>query len=334
MAVLVTGGAGYIGSATVEMLRAGGESVVVLDNLVYGHRAAVHESVPFFQGDIGDAELVTRIAREYSVDACIHFAAYAYVGESVQEPSKYFDNNTVRGLKFLDALRAANVGNIVFSSTCATYGEPQRMPLDEDHPQNPVNPYGWSKFMMERILESFDTAYGIKSVALRYFNASGALPAGEGMEARGEDHTPETHLIPLVLDVALGKREHIAVFGEDYATDDGTAVRDYIHVADLGQAHIAAIEHLRGGGSSEHINLGNGSGYSVLQVIETAREVTGKEIAVQMQPRRAGDASRLIANAERARRVLAWQPKYPDLKTIVQTAWQWHETHPDGYNDK
>ena len=334
MAILVTGGAGYIGSATVEMLRASGERVVVLDNLVYGHRAAVHQSVPFFQGDIGDAELIARLAREYSLDSCIHFAAYAYVGESVEEPSKYFDNNTARGLRLLDALRENGVKNVVFSSTCATYGEPQKMPIDENHPQNPVNPYGWSKFMMERILESFDTAYKMKFVALRYFNASGALPAENGIEARGEDHTPETHLIPLVLDVALGKRKFISVFGDDYPTDDGTAVRDYIHVADLGQAHIAAISHLRDDGSSQFINLGNGSGYSVLQVIEAARRITGQEIAVKMEPRRAGDASRLIADAQKARRVLAWQPRYPQLETIVETAWQWHQSHPNGYDEK
>lgn len=329
MAILVTGGAGYIGSATVELLRRAGESVVVLDNLCYGHREAVDESVPFYEGDIGDSDLIGDIAREHGIEACVHFAAFAYVGESVQQPGMYFENNTAQTLALLESLRATGTKKFIFSSTCATYGEPQYVPLDEAHPQSPVNPYGWSKFMVERILESFDTAHGMKFVALRYFNASGAMVHGDTL--RGEDHDPETHLLPLVLQVALGQREKISIFGEDYPTPDGTAIRDYIHIEDLGQAHQLALEYLRKGGDSQFVNLGNGAGYSVLEVVETARQVTGKDIPVEMQPRRAGDPSRLIAIADKAKNVLGWNPQYPDLKTIVESAWRWHETHPNGY---
>jgi len=329
MAILVTGGAGYIGSATAELLRRSGESVVVLDNLCYGHREALDESIPFYEGDIGDSELIGDIAREHGIDACIHFAAFAFVGESVEQPGMYFENNVAQTLALLESLRAVGTKKFIFSSTCATYGEPQYVPIDEAHPQNPVNPYGWSKFMVERMLEAFDLAHNMKFVALRYFNASGASVSGS--TPRGEDHDPETHLIPLVLQVALGQREKIAIFGEDYPTPDGTAIRDYIHIEDLGQAHHQALEYLRNGGDSQFINLGNGAGYSVLEVVETARQVTGKEIPVEIQPRRAGDPSRLIAVADKAKNVLGWQPKYPDLKTIVESAWQWHESHPNGY---
>ena len=329
MAILVTGGAGYIGSATAELLRRAGESVVVLDNLCFGHREALDESIPFYEGDIGDSELIGDIAREHGIDACIHFAAFAFVGESVEQPGMYFENNVAQTLALLESLRAVGTKKFIFSSTCATYGEPQYVPIDEAHPQNPVNPYGWSKFMVERMLEAFDTAHDMKFVALRYFNASGA--SVNGSTPRGEDHDPETHLIPLVLQVALGQREKIAIFGEDYPTPDDTAIRDYIHIEDLGQAHQQALEYLRQGGDSQFVNLGNGAGYSVLEVIETARQVTGKEIPVEMQPRRAGDPSRLIAIADKAKNVLGWQPQYPDLKTIIESAWQWHESHPNGY---
>src|SRR5690606_9127190 len=236
MAILVTGGAGYIGSATVELLRRKGEKVVVLDNLCYGHRAALDESVPFYEGDIGDSELIGDIAREHGIEACIHFAAFAYVGESVEQPGMYFENNTAQTLALLESLRAVGAKKFIFSSTCATYGEPQYVPLDEAHPQSPAKPYGWSKFMVERILDSYDRAHGLTFVALRYFNASGAIV--DGSTPRGEDHDPETHLIPLIMQVALGQRSHISVFGEDYPTPDGTAIRDYIHIEDLGQAHL------------------------------------------------------------------------------------------------
>lgn len=330
MAILVTGGAGYIGSATVELLRRRNERVVVLDNLSYGHRAAIDGSVPFYEGDIGDRALVEKIAREQDgIEACIHFAAFASVGESVEQPAKYFENNFCGTLALLEAVRAAGAQKFIFSSTCATYGEPQYMPMDEAHPQQPVNPYGWSKFMVERALESYDLAYGFRFVALRYFNAASAM--WNGKIWRGEDHDPEAHLVPLVIQTALGQREKISVFGSDYPTPDGTAIRDYIHIEDLGQAHVRALEYLREGGSSEFVNLGNGAGYSVLEVIETVRKVSGKEIPATMEPRRAGDPSRLIAVADKARRVLGWQPEYPDLESIVQGAWQWHSKHPNGY---
>lgn len=332
MAILVTGGAGYIGSATVELLRRRGENVVVLDNLCYGHRAALDERVPFYQGDIGNGALIGKIAREHGIEACIHFAAFAYVGESVEQPGKYFANNTAQTLALLEALREAGIGKFIFSSTCATYGEPQYVPIDEAHPQNPANPYGWSKFMVERILESYERAHDFRFVALRYFNASGAMIGGD--VPRGEDHDPETHLIPLIMQVALGQREQIAVFGSDYPTPDGTAIRDYIHIEDLGQAHLQALEYLRGGGACEFVNLGNGAGYSVLEVVEAVRRVSGKTIPVKMEGRRTGDPSRLIAAADKAHRVLGWQPQYPDLESIVQSAWQWHCSHPNGYGEK
>lgn len=323
--ILVTGGAGYIGSVTTELLRARGERVVVLDNLSRGHRAAVAPEIPFYQGDIGDRELVARIVREHKIEACVHFAAFAYVGESVAEPARYFENNVGQGIALLDALRTAGVRRLVFSSTCATYGEPQRIPIDEDHPQAPTNPYGWSKLFMERIMESYDRAYGLKFVALRYFNAAGATPQ------RGECHDPETHLLPNVLAAARGHLPAVSVFGDQYPTPDGTAIRDYIHVADLGTAHILALDYLCTGGASERINLGNGHGYSVLEVIETARQVTGRPIEIKIEPPRPGDPSHLVANAEKARQLLGWQPAKPDLATIIRTDWEWRSKHPQGY---
>ncbi|MEO6725559.1 MAG: UDP-glucose 4-epimerase GalE, partial [Blastocatellia bacterium] len=255
MAILVTGGAGYIGSVTVEMLREKGEQVVVLDNLFRGHRAAVDASVPFYEGNVGDRALVSRICQQHDIEACIHFAALAYVGESVAQPKLYFENNVGQGIALLDALLESGVRRFVFSSTCATYGEPVRMTIDEQHPQQPTNPYGWSKLFLEKILNSYDQAYALKFVALRYFNAAGAIAM------RGEDHAPETHIIPNVLNAATGKLPHVPVFGGEYPTPDGTAIRDYIHVADLGTAHILALDHLRSDGQSECINLGNGQGY-------------------------------------------------------------------------
>lgn len=325
MAILVTGGAGYIGSVMVDQLVERGEQVVVLDDVSRGHHGALDESVPFYKGQTGDRELVGRVCREHAVEACIHFAALAYVGESVAEPKLYFDNNVAQGLALLDALLAAGVGRFVFSSTCATYGEPVRVPIDEGHPQSPVNPYGWSKFFMEKILQAYDRAYGLKFVALRYFNAAGATAR------RGEQHEPETHLIPNVLAAAAGKLPFVSVFGGDYPTPDGTCIRDYIHVTDLCSAHTLALEHLRRGGASEFINLGNGHGYSVLEVIETARRVTGRAVEVRMEQARAGDPARLVADASKARAVLGWRTEYPELEAIIGTAWDWHRTHPEGY---
>ncbi|HZS03575.1 MAG TPA: UDP-glucose 4-epimerase GalE [Blastocatellia bacterium] len=325
MAILVTGGAGYIGSVTVELLREQREEVVVLDNLSRGHRAAVAAEIPFYEGDIGDTGLVEGITQSHPIEACVHFAAFAYVGESVAEPARYFENNVAQGVRLLNALLSAGVRQVVFSSTCATYGEPQRTPIDETHPQQPTSPYGWSKLMMERILESYDAAYGMKFVALRYFNAAGATAH------RGEHHEPETHLIPNVLAAAQRKLPHVPVFGDDYATRDGTAVRDYIHVADLAAAHALALRRLRSGAESECLNLGNGQGYSVLEVIESARRVTGEQIEIRMEPRRPGDPSHLVADAAMARAVLAWQPRRPLLDDIIRTAWEWRLAHPRGY---
>ncbi|HJU54700.1 MAG TPA: UDP-glucose 4-epimerase GalE [Pyrinomonadaceae bacterium] len=327
MAILVTGGAGYIGSVTTELLRGRGEEVVVLDNLARGHRGAVAPEVPFYEGNIGDAELVASIVREHNVDACVHFAAFAYVGESVTQPALYYENNVEQGVRLLGALIEAGARRVVFSSTCATYGEPQRMPIDEEHPQSPTNPYGWSKLFVERIMADYDRAYDLKFVALRYFNASGAIPE------RGEHHEPETHLIPLVLRAAQGGIPAVTVFGSDYPTPDGTCVRDYIHVADLAEAHALALDYLRAGGASTAINLGNGQGYSVLEVVEAARRVTNREIRVEMQGRRAGDPSHLVADARRAREVLGWQPRVPDIAAIISSAWDWHTNHPRGYDE-
>lgn len=318
MTILITGGAGYIGSVTTELLRARGEQVVVLDNLSRGYRDAVAPEIPFYEGNIGDRELVTRIVGEHKIDACVHFAAFAYVGESVSQPALYYENNVSQGINLLSALVTAGVRKFVFSSTCATYGEPQQIPIDETHPQLPANPYGWSKLFVERILADYDRAYDLKFVALRYFNASGASPD------RGERHEPETHLIPLVLQAAQKKIHHVTVFGNDYPTHDGTCVRDYIHVSDLGDAHALALDYLRDGGSSTAINLGNGQGYSVLEVIETSREVTGQEIPIEIEGRRAGDPSHLVADSSKARSVLGWHPQHADLTTIISSAWKWH----------
>ena len=318
MAILITGGAGYIGSVTTELLRARGERVVVLDNLSRGHRDAVAPEVPFYEGDIGDRDLVTRVVQEHGIDACIHFAAFAYVGESVNAPALYYENNVEQGIRLLGALVQSGVRQIVFSSTCATYGEPQRIPIDEQHPQVPTNPYGWSKLFIERIMSDYDHTYGLKFVALRYFNAAGAT------SERGERHDPETHLIPLVIKAAQGELERLTVFGNDYPTTDGTCVRDYIHVSDLAQAHALSLDYLRAGNASTAINLGNGKGYSVLEVVEAARAVTGREIAIEMQGRRAGDPSHLVADAAKAGAVLGWKPQRPEIAEIIGSAWKWH----------
>ncbi len=325
MAVLVTGGAGYIGSAFVGQLLDAGERVVVLDDLSRGHREAVDPRAAFEQGGTGDAALVARLVREHGIDACAHFAAFAYVGESVGEPARYYDNNFSQAAALFEALRQAGVRHVVFSSTCATYGVPQQVPIPESHPQWPINPYGWSKLFVERLLADFDRAYGLRFVALRYFNAAGATTRC------GEAHDPETHLVPLVLEAAAGQRANVTVFGNDYETPDGTAIRDYIHIEDLGEAHLLALRHLRGGGASQFLNLGNGLGYSVLEVIETAKRVTGRDVPVVMGPRREGDPPRLVGNAGRAREVLGWTPKRPQLDGIIRSAWDWMQNHPQGY---
>jgi len=319
--ILVTGGAGYIGSVTVELLRARGEHPVVLDNLSRGHRESVPSDVPFYEGNIGDRALVARITREHSVESCVHFAALAYVGESVAEPARYFENNVEQGIALLGGLLDAGVRRMVFSSSCATYGEPQQIPIPEQHPQQPANPYGWSKLLMERVLESYDHAYGLKFVALRYFNAAGAT------DSLGEHHDPETHLVPNVLLAAEGKLLVVSVFGNTYPTPDGTAIRDYVHVADLAAAHIQALDYLRAGGGSECINLGNGQGYSVLEVIETAREVTGRPIEITIEPPRPGDPARLVADARKAQALLGWRPAHADLSDIIRTDWDWRLSH-------
>jgi len=327
MSILVTGGAGYIGSVTVELLRRRGEEVVVLDDLSHGHRAALGPEVPLYHGQAGDAALVRQIAARHTLDACIHFAGFIEVGESVTEPARYFQNNTTQAMALLGALRDAGVARFVFSSTAAVYGQPKEIPIPEEHPLWPNNPYGWSKLFVERILESYDRAYGLRFVALRYFNASGATVE------HGEDHHPESHLIPNVLAAALGRRSHVSVFGQYYPTPDGTAVRDYIHVADLGSAHMLALDYLRDGGVSECINLGNGKGYSVLEVIEASRRVSGRPIEARKEPPRPGDPSHLVACADKARRVLGWEPACPNLEDIIRSAWDWRLAHPEGYKE-
>ncbi|HXQ26901.1 MAG TPA: UDP-glucose 4-epimerase GalE [Candidatus Acidoferrales bacterium] len=327
MTILVTGGAGYIGSVTVECLRAKGEQVVVLDDLFRGHRASVDREVPFYHGRVGDRALVARIAKEHKIEACVHFAALAYVGESVSEPAKYFENNVEQGVALMGALLQAGVRRVVFSSTCATYGEPKQVPIPESCPQWPVNPYGWSKLLMERLLDSYDRAYGLKFVALRYFNAAGAT------EHCGEHHEPESHLVPNVLAAALGERLEVPVFGKNYPTPDGTPIRDYVHVSDLAGAHIRALDYLREGGESDFLNLGTGHGYSVLEVIETAREVTGHPIPIRVEGPRAGDPARLVADAKKAQSVLGWKPVMSDLPSILRSQWEWRRKHPRGYSE-
>ncbi|WP_310484798.1 UDP-glucose 4-epimerase GalE [Chamaesiphon sp. VAR_48_metabat_403] len=321
--ILVTGGAGYIGAHAVKALEAKGFQVIILDNLVYGHRDPVetHLKAKLVVGDISDRSFLDKLFTDNKIDAVMHFAAFAYVGESVTDPAKYYQNNVVGTLTLLDAMRQHGIDNFIFSSTCATYGNPQYIPITEEHPQQPINPYGAGKFAVERILQDYDPAYGLKSVIFRYFNAAGADPDG----MFGEDHNPETHLIPLILQAAAGKRPAISVFGDDYETPDGTCIRDYIHVTDLAQAHVLGLEYLLQNRVSQIFNLGNGSGFSVKEVIDTAKQVTGKEIAIEQCPRRAGDPAILIGSSAKAREMLGWAPQYADLTTIVKHAWVWHQ---------
>lgn len=321
MKIFLTGGAGYIGSITSELLLDAGHQVVIFDNLERGHAEALDPRAEFMRGDLRErAEILAAMAAA-APDAVMHFAAYALVGESMQDPQLYFRNNVAGGVNLLDALLKQGVRKIIFSSTCATYGVPDRMPMTEELPQRPANPYGESKLMFEKILVWAQQLHGIEPVFLRYFNAAGAT------EKLGEDHDPETHLIPNVMRTALGKQPAVQMFGDDYETPDGTCVRDYIHIADLAQAHILALR----AGISGAFNLGNGEGFSVKQVIEASREVTGLPIPVHVAPRRPGDPPRLVAAARKAADVLGWKPKYPDLRTIIRHAWAWHRAHPRGY---
>ncbi|PTX64441.1 UDP-galactose 4-epimerase [Melghirimyces profundicolus] len=329
MAVLVTGGAGYIGSHTVVHLKERGEEVVVLDGLKTGHVGAVQGDA-FYEGDLRDGEVLERIFSGHDIDAVVHFAASSLVGESAENPLKYYDNNVYGTLCLLRKMAEHGVEKIVFSSTAAVYGEPKNIPIRETDPTRPTNPYGETKLAVEKMLAWCEKASGVRSVSLRYFNAAGALPGGQ----MGEDHDPETHLIPIVLQTALGQRESIAIFGEDYPTKDGTCIRDYIHVMDLAEAHGLALEKLRRGGGSGVYNLGNGEGFSVKEVIRVAREVTGREIPVKAAPRRSVDPAVLVASSEKARSELGWQPKYPRLEEIIESAWNWHQSHPHGYESR
>ncbi len=317
--ILVTGGAGYIGSHYVQQSVADGAEIVVLDNLAYGHREAVPEGVDLIVGDMADRGLLEELFTSHKIDAVVHFAAFAYVGESVTAPRKYYGNNTVATLNLLNTMVDYDVKKFVFSSTCATYGNPEYTPMDESHPQSPINPYGESKWFVEKILWAYSQAYGLQSAALRYFNAAGCDPEGR----IGESHDPETHLIPLILQAAQGKRDSIGIFGTDYDTPDGTCIRDYIHVLDLARAHNLALNYLAAGGESNVFNLGTGTGNSVREVIESCKQVTGLPINVVEHPRRAGDPPRLIASAAKAKSVLGWEPEYTDINKIITTAWNW-----------
>jgi UDP-glucose 4-epimerase len=326
MAIFVTGGAGYIGSHTVLYLKQRGEEVIVLDNLQKGHRDAVLDA-KFYKGDLKDDGILDQIFNTHHIDAVIHFAANSLVGESVEKPLEYYDNNVIGTYHLVKKMIEHGVKKIVFSSTAATYGNPVRVPIQEDDPTVPTNPYGDTKLAIEKMLKWADGAYGLKSVSLRYFNAAGADPEGR----IGEDHTPETHLIPIVLQVALGQRDKVSIFGDDYPTEDGTCIRDYIHVMDLAEAHYLALQKLNNTNESGVYNLGNGKGFSVKEVIETCRKVTKREIPVEIAPRRAGDPAVLIASSEKAKRELGWEPKYPSLEEIITHAWNWHKNNPNGF---
>jgi UDP-glucose 4-epimerase len=326
--ILVSGGAGYVGSHALKELRKEGFRCLVVDNLAYGHSQFAKDA-ELIEGDTGNLELLETVFRQNEIEAVMHFAAYAYVGESVTDPAKYYQNNVVSTLSLLKAMVKAKVNKIIFSSTCATYGNPQEIPITEDHPQDPINPYGATKLMVERILRDFDQPYGLKSVVFRYFNAAGADPDGE----IGEWHEPETHLIPLVLDVAAGTRDTVQIYGTDYPTPDGTCIRDYIHVTDIAQAHLLGLRELITGKPSNVFNLGNGGGFSVREVIQTAEKVTGQKIKATETSRRPGDPPALVGSAQKAQQVLGWKPQFPDLESILQTAWNWHQKQPSAMKD-
>ena len=318
--ILVTGGAGYIGSVTVSLLKKRGYEPIIFDNFVYGHRDFA-EGITCYEGDIASRDDLNKVLEKESIQAVMHFAAYAYVGESVENPRKYYENNAFGALNLINTLKDFGINKFIFSSTCATYGEPIQIPMNENHPQNPINPYGFTKLFVERVLKDYDTAYGFKSVLLRYFNAAGADP-----DLRtGEDHNPETHLIPLTLDAAMGRRDEIQIYGTDYPTPDGTCIRDYIHIWDLAEAHLLALEKLASGEGSDEFNLGIGKGFSVREVIGAAEKVTGKKIKSHEVPRRAGDPPRLISDSKKANEKLGWRPKYEDIYSIVESAWAWHQ---------
>ncbi len=325
MHILVTGGAGYIGSHAVRLFLDRGHDVWVYDNLSAGHRAAV-AAERLIVGDLAESARLDQAVLEHRIDAVVHFAAFAYVGESVRDPGKYYQNNLVNTLSLMECLRRHRVSRFVFSSTCATYGIPERVPITEDEPQKPINPYGAGKLAVERALADYAHAYDWGYAALRYFNAAGASPDGK----LGEDHDPETHLIPLVLQTILGRRDHVDIFGTDYPTPDGTCIRDYIHVDDLAEAHLLALERLEPGKGLRY-NLGTGRGYSVREVIGVAEEIAGKPARYQEGPRRPGDPPALVASAEKIQRELGWKPRYTELRPIVETAWRWHRDHPRGY---
>ncbi|WP_413476378.1 UDP-glucose 4-epimerase GalE [Latilactobacillus fuchuensis] len=330
MSILVLGGAGYIGSHTVDQLVNQGFDVAVVDSLITGHRAAVNTQARFYEGDIRDKDFMRTVFDQEDVEGVIHFAAFSIVPESMKAPLKYFDNNTYGMTALLEVMTEFDVKKIVFSSTAATYGEPKTIPIKETDPQIPTNPYGESKLMMETMMRWADKAYGIKFVALRYFNVAGAKADG----SIGEDHHPETHLLPIVLQVAAGDRDELSIFGDDYDTPDGTNVRDYVHVLDLADAHILAFKYLAAGNGSNAFNLGSSTGFSNMEIVKAARKVTGKAIPTQIAPRRAGDPSTLIAASDKARGTLGWQPKYDNIEAIIETAWNWHLSHPAGYADR
>lgn len=330
MSILVCGGAGYIGSHTVHELVNQGKDVIIVDNLQTGHMKAVNPKAKFYKGDIRDSEFLDKVFSENKVEAIIHFAANSLVGESMEKPLLYFNNNVYGMQVLLESMVKHDIKNIVFSSTAAVYGEPKKIPILEDDETNPTNTYGETKLTMEKMMKWVSKANGITYVSLRYFNACGALLDG----SIGEDHFPESHLIPLILQVPLKKRDAITVFGEDYETPDGTCIRDYIHVLDLADAHIKAVDYLQKGNESNIFNLGNGVGFSVKEMIDSAKEATNEDIKVVIGERRAGDPAKLIASNEKAKKILGWEPKYTDVKDVISTAWGWHKNHPDGYGDR
>lgn len=329
MAILILGGAGYIGSHTVRQLIKAGEEVIIADNFATGHRAAINPAVKLYECDIRDKDALKKIFAANEVEAVFHFAAYIEAGESVVKPLKYFNNNVYGMQVLLEAMTEAGVDKIIFSSSAAVYGEPERIPIDESDATAPTNPYGESKLIMEKMMRWVGAAHGVRYVSLRYFNASGASEDS----SIGEDHHPETHLIPLILQVPLGKRDHITIFGTDYPTPDGTCIRDYIHVVDLADAHVCALNYLRGGGVSDAFNLGTGHGFSVKQIIDATEKVIGRKIKTELGMRRAGDPARLVASGDRARKILKWTPRLDDVEKIISTAWNWHSSHPNGYDD-